>query len=93
MFGDDYDWSVKIDRMEKENARLREELEGFVRWAEAYLTDIFPEPDHKRAHELLQAGALTLDAVSASVMRSALGDIGERARAALAGRSWLRGSQ
>ena len=74
-------------RLHAENERLREELESFVRWAQAYPIDVFSEPDLKRAHELLLAGGMALDAVSASIMRRVVGDIGERARAALAGKA------
>jgi hypothetical protein len=38
-------------------------------WARAYPLDIFPEPDFKRVRELLEAGGITLDSVSASNMR------------------------
>lgn len=84
MIGDDYDFRAKCERLEEENERLREALEDFVKWSEAYPTDIFLEPNYKRVHELLQTEGMTLDAISASVMRSALRDIGKRARAALA---------
>ena len=36
---------------------------------EAYPLDVFPEPDWKRAGDLLRAGGITIDAVSASYMR------------------------
>jgi hypothetical protein len=65
-------------------AGLREALEDFVRWSDAYPTDIFIEPDYAKAHELLRVGGMTLDAITASVMRRAITDIGKRARAALA---------
>ena len=38
-------------------------------WAKAYPLDMFPEPDFKRARELLEAGGIKLDSISASNMR------------------------
>ena len=54
-----------------------------VQWSEAYPLDVFPEPDFKRAHELLRAGGMTLDAISASNMRHVVEGVGKIARAAL----------
>lgn len=57
---------------EKEREK-REDLEDVLhqvkQWCDAYPLDIFPEPDFKHAHELLTAGGMTLDAISASNMR------------------------
>lgn len=44
-------------------------LEKLHQWATAYPLEVFPEPDLKKAHELLKAGGMTLDAISASNMR------------------------
>jgi hypothetical protein len=44
-------------------------LDRIDQWAEAYPLDIFPEPDFKKARELLEAGGMTIDSVSASNMR------------------------
>lgn len=64
--------------MERER---REDLEDTLfrvkQWCDAYPLDIFPEPDFKRARELLEAGGLTLDAVSASAMRHVVSGIGK----------------
>jgi len=38
-------------------------------WQQAYPLSAFPEPDLQRARELLEAGGMTLAAVSASNMR------------------------
>jgi hypothetical protein len=62
---------------------LKEELQRIVRWGEAYPLDVFPEPDLKRARELLEAGGMTLDAVSASAMRCVVTGVSKIARAAL----------
>ena len=39
--------------------------------------DVFPEPDFAKAHELLQAGGMTLDAISASNMRHVISGVRE----------------
>jgi hypothetical protein len=44
-------------------------LEKLEQWARAYPLSVFPEPDLKRAHELLTAGGISFDSVSASNMR------------------------
>jgi hypothetical protein len=62
---------------------LAEALHRIAQWAEAYPLDIFPEPDLKRAAELLQAGGITLDSVSAHCMRHVLDGVGKIARDAL----------
>jgi len=38
-------------------------------WCEAYPISVFPEPDFKKAHEVLKANGMTLDAISASNMK------------------------
>jgi hypothetical protein len=60
---------------------LAEEL---IQWSEAYPIDIFPEPDLRRVHELLQSCGMTLDAVSASAMRHVTREVAKMARAFLA---------
>jgi hypothetical protein len=63
---------------------LEDALHAIVRWSEAYPIDIFPEPDMKKARELLAVGGITLDAVSASCMRHVVDGVGKIARDALA---------
>jgi hypothetical protein len=63
--------------------RYEEALRRIVQWSEAYPLDVFPEPDFIRARELLEAGGMTLDAVSASCMRHVVGGVGKIAREAL----------
>jgi hypothetical protein len=53
-------------------------------WGRAYPLSAFPEPDLGRAAELLKAGGMTLDAVSASNMRHVVERIAPKARAAIA---------
>ena len=68
----------QADRIEA----LEAALQLIVRWSDAYPLKIFPEPDWKRAAELLKAGGITLDAVSAHCMRHVVEGVGEIARAA-----------
>jgi len=67
------------DRIEQ----LEEALQQIVQWSEAYPLDIFPEPEWKRAAELLRAGGITLDSVSASCRRHVVENVGKIARKAL----------
>jgi hypothetical protein len=62
---------------------LTEALESIVRWSEAYPLEVFPEPDLVRARALLEAGGITLDAVSAYAMRHVVDGVGKIARQAL----------
>lgn len=63
---------------------FEEALQRIVQWSEAYPLDIFPIPDLKQAAELLKAGGITLDAVSAHCMRHVVEGVGKIARDALA---------
>jgi hypothetical protein len=62
---------------------LEAALQRIVQWSEAYPLDIFPEPDWKKARSLLEAGGITLDAVSAHCMRHVIEGVGKIAGAAL----------
>jgi hypothetical protein len=53
-------------------------------WERAYPLSAFPEPDLGKAAELLEAGGMTLDAISASNMRYVVSQIAPSARAAIA---------
>lgn len=63
---------------------LTEALFRIQQWSEAYPLDIFPEPDLKKAQALLEAGGITLDAVSAHCMRHCVEGVGKIAKEALA---------
>ena len=63
--------------------RYIEALQQIVAWSEAYPLDIFPEPDWKRAGDLLRAGGISLGAISASNMRHVVEGVGKIARDAL----------
>jgi len=75
-----------VKRLRDGRERL-DKLEGALKtieaWSRAYPLDAFPEPDLKRAAELLSAGGMTLDAISASAMRHVVKNVGEIARKAL----------
>ncbi len=65
---------------------LEEALRRIVQWADAYPTDIFHEPtpgECQRAHKLLTANGMTIDAFSASMGRRCLKGVGDIARGAL----------
>jgi hypothetical protein len=65
--------------------RLRYALDEIIQWANAYPLEVFPEPDLAKASALLEAGGLTLGAVSASNMRHVITQvaaIAKRARGA-----------
>ena len=64
--------------------RYEEALQRIVRWGEAYPLEVFPEPDFHRARELLEDGGMTLDAVSASIMRRVVAGASKIAKEALA---------
>lgn len=83
------DYAAK--KLEQQNASLQQKVETLgdglrciVQWSEAYPLDVFPEPDLKKAHAVLVAAGMTLDAISASNMRHVVEGVGQIAREALA---------
>ena len=54
---------------EAEREKYEDLLHRIKSWAQAYPLSIFPEPDFKKAHEVLTANGMTLHAISASNMR------------------------
>jgi len=76
--------TVELAKMLLEIERLETALERIEQWSRAYPLTIFPEPNLKRARELLEAGGMTLDAISAHAMRHVVEGVGEIARRALA---------
>jgi hypothetical protein len=74
---------TEISKLEAENWRLRAALEQIELWSSAYPLTAFPEPDFKKAHRLLQAGGMTLDAISADTIRHVVKGVGNIARRAL----------
>ena len=63
--------------------RMERALRQIESWSRAYPLSVFPEPDFAKAAELLKAGGMTLDAISASNMRHVITEVGEIARNAL----------
>ena len=84
---DPMDWmklAIKeLSKGQQENARLRAALESIERWSRAYPLTVFPNPDYKLARELLEAGGMTLDSLSADTIRQVVVDVGNIAREAL----------
>jgi hypothetical protein len=76
--------TARAEAAEAALAEMEEALRQIEQWGEAYPLDIFPEPDWKRAHALLEAGGMTLDSVSAGAMRRVIVGCAQIARAALA---------
>ena len=69
--------------LKRENERYTDVLERIVDWSRAYPIDVFPEPDLKKAHAVLKANGMTLDAISASSMRHVVAGVGKMAKDAL----------
>lgn len=65
----------RVSEHMRREAELRVWLDN---WLKAYPLDIFPQPDLTKAAELLKAGGLTLDAVSAEMARHVLTHVLER---------------
>jgi hypothetical protein len=63
--------------------KLRGALQRIEQWSDAYPLDMFPEPDLKKAAEVLKANGMTLDSISASCMRHVVEGVGKIAREAL----------
>jgi hypothetical protein len=59
----------------KDTAPLEEKLTKIKSWCESFPLKVFPEPDLKKAHEILEKNGMTLDSISASAMRHVLEEI------------------
>ena len=64
-------------------AKVEEALIDVKQWCDAYPIKIFPEPDLDKARQLLEAGGMTLDSISASAMRHVVTQIGKMLAAAI----------
>ena len=62
----------QLQQAQTERNALRDGHKEIIQWANAYPLSVFPEPDLEKAHELLQAEGMTLDAISANAMRHVL---------------------
>lgn len=89
--GEHYSWGDCVDELKRQLSTVTAErdraiqdaehkgdlLQEIENWCHAYPLDIFPEPDFKKVRELLEAGGITLDSVSASNMRHVLKGVAE----------------
>lgn len=73
----------ELEEIEKRAEKMEAALEAISAWGDAYPLSVFPEPDFKRVHELLEAGEISLDAVSASNMRHVVDGVAKIARKGL----------
>ena len=76
-------WNQHRMIIEQENTRLKEAIEFVDNWCKAYPIEIFPEPDMKKAHEILKKHGMTLDAIGASNMRHVINGVREELKKAL----------
>ena len=74
---DTQEYERRIEKLEIDNERMNNALQIIANWQKAYPLNVFPEPDFKRAHEILKTAGMTLDAISASNMRHVLNNIKE----------------
>ena len=76
--------AAELARLQAIEEQVNEAIEHITGWKDkAYPLDAFPEPDFGKAKELLTAGGMSLDVVSASCFRSVLGRVCEILAAAL----------
>jgi len=68
------DGSIKLcyECLEAKNEELEVALQRIDTWAKAYPLDVFLKPDLKKAHQVLKAAGMTLDAISGDAMRHVL---------------------
>ena len=64
-----------IDAKDAEIERLTDLFYRLRTWQQAYPLEVFPKPDLKKAHNVLRAAGMTLDAISADAMRHVLDGI------------------
>jgi septal ring factor EnvC (AmiA/AmiB activator) len=72
-----------MEKAQAEVERLAEAHERIVDWSRAFPLTVFPTPDLKRARELLEAGGMTLDAISADAMRHVIEQVAKISGAAI----------
>jgi len=73
----------RIMDLEEQVDVFEDGLNKIKNWSIAYPLDIFPEPDLKKARELLKTGGIPLDEVTAHAMRHVVDGVGRIAREAL----------
>ena len=84
-------WSFEIHKFAKLVAAKEREhyddlFEQIKGWCEAYPISVFPEPDFGKAHEVLKANGMTLDAISASNMKHVITQVQKMIDAAIRAR-------
>ncbi len=77
------DKTAEIEQVRAEREHYQDALRRIVEWSQAYPLAIFPKPDLHRAHQLLQAGGMTIDSISADAMRHVIEGVGKIASDAL----------
>jgi len=70
----------------KEREHYDDLFEHIKNWCEAYPISVFPEPDFGKAHEVLKANGMTLDAISASNMKHVITQVQKMIDAAIRAR-------
>lgn len=63
---------MTVKELEAEVERLQDLFRRLQTWQKAYPLKLFPKPDLKKAHKVLKAAGMTLDAISADNMRHVL---------------------
>jgi hypothetical protein len=87
------DASALVERAETRTDELEEALHKIASWSDAYPLTVFPEPDLKKARELLAGGGITLDSISAHCMRHVVEGVGKIAKGALSSTELPGGEQ
>jgi uncharacterized small protein (DUF1192 family) len=77
--------TAELKAKDKKIEKLEMALERIDTWSKAYPLDIFLKPDLKKAHKVLKAAGMTLDAISADAMRHVLDGIKDIVGEALKG--------
>ena len=72
-----------INKLETQNDKYETALHTIADWAKAYPLEVFPEPDMKKVRNLLAAGGIPIDFVSASNMRHVVKSVAKLAQDAL----------
>lgn len=86
-------WNTRTPTATPSDEVVEEFLHELNGWERAYPLSVFPEPDMRKAADLLKAGGMTLDAISASNMRHVVSQIAPKARAAIAALSAIEGEK
>lgn len=69
--------------LEAQVERLEDALRKIFSWSQAYPVEMFPEPDFAKVRELLAAGGIAIDCVSASNMRHVIEGVEQLAKIGL----------